>query len=414
MTAKVEFDYRRATIVVLAIGLVLRMGWAALVPVDPISDSAAYDAFARTIVEHGVYGWTADQPSAFWPVGTSAIYAGLYFLFGHSYVPVVILNIILGIGIVALTMMLTHVFFDDATAIVAGGLMAVWPSQVAYVTILASELPFTFFVMLGMTAWFQPNLSKLVRAVASGLAFGAAAYIRPVSLVLPFVLWLSSIPNWRKLLGDIQTVAVAMIVIGLTIAPWSVRNSKLFDGFVLVSTNGGVNLWMGNNPKTDGFYMPPPASTSGLNEHARDKALGDEARRYIIDNPSLFVLRTIKKALLLHVGETVAIHWNAGGIKRSFGENALLLLKLLTQGFWTIALLLSLVGIGIVARRDGILSALFHPIVLTWAYFTAVYAITVIQDRYHFPSHPLVAALAAVTIVSAMQLRHRRLQTATS
>src|SRR5262245_59873451 len=115
----------RSVVVMLAVALLLRLAWAIVIPVVPVSDSVAYDTFARTIAEHGVYGWTADQPSAYWPVGTSAIYAALYTAFGHGFVSIVVLNIALSTAIVGLTMWVGRIFFDDAAAVVAGTLMAV-------------------------------------------------------------------------------------------------------------------------------------------------------------------------------------------------------------------------------------------------------------------------------------------------
>jgi 4-amino-4-deoxy-L-arabinose transferase-like glycosyltransferase len=393
--------------VVLAFAFLVRLVWALLVPVIPISDSAAYDTFALNLAEHGTYGWTAGHPSAYWPVGTSAIYAALYWIFGHSYVPVVALNIVLGVAIVGLTIWIGRLFFDERTAIVAGGLMAIWPSQVAYVTVLASELPFTFLVLLGFYVWFSQRLSAL-RAVTIGLAFGLASYIRPLALLLPIVLWLTAIPNWQKLREHLPKLLLAMCVVGLTVAPWSARNTKLFGHFVLLSTNGGPVTWMGNNPASDGYYMPLPTSTSGLNEYQRDKVLGERAMQYIKTAPLAFVLRTIKKAVLLHASETIAVHWNADGIKQRFGEGALLPFKLITQGFWLGVLLSALVGFFILIRERGIIPGLLHPLAMTWNYFTAVYAVTAIQDRYHFPSQPCISVLAAFAIMAFASWISRR------
>lgn len=385
---------------ILALALLLRLIWAVLIPVVPISDSVAYDAFARTLVFHGVYGWNPDQPSAYWPVGTAAVYAGLYSIFGVAFVPIVALNVILGTAIVGATMWLARILFNARIAIVAGGLMAVWPSQIAFVTVLASELPFTLLVLLGAVAWYRPDLSSLVRGMMSGFAFGAAAYFRPVALLLPFVMCLSFIPNWRKLLAQVPTLTVSIIALAIVVTPWSIRNTALFGNFVLISTNGGANLWMGNNPGTRGYYMPLPSFTEAMTEYERDKALGEIARTYILENPVGFVERTLQKAVLFHLSETIAVGWNEEGIRDRFGEAALFPLKVLTQGFWIMALLLALIGIAIIARQWGIVSTVMNPIVLIWLYFTAVHAVIVIQDRYHFPCHPFIAILAAIAIVT--------------
>ena len=385
----------------LAVAFVLRLAWAVSIPVIPVSDSVAYDSFARVLTEYGVYGWKPEEPSAYWPVGTSAIYGLIYLIFGHHFTPIVVLNIALGVGIVALTMWLGRVFFDSTTAIIAGALMAIWPSQVFYVTILGSELPFTFLVMLGVAAWSNQDKSTSYRALSSGLVFAGAAYVRPVALLLPIVLWLSALPSWQKLRQQFPTMVVAMFAMAIIITPWAARNTKLFGHFVLLSTNGGVTLWMGNNPLTDGGYMPDPAFVAPLNEYERDRVLGDEAKRYIVEHPVAFVIRSFKKAILLHLNETIAVHWNAEGIKQRMGEGAIFPFKLLTQGYWTSVLLLGLGGLGIMLRERGVMRTLAHPVVLIWAYFTGVYAVIIIQDRYHFPSQPFIAMLAAVAILFA-------------
>ena len=264
MTVKSNTQFQKSVLLVLVLAIALRVAWSTLIPVVPVSDGDAYDILARMLAEHGVYGWAPDRPSAYWPVGTSAIYAALYFFFGHNYTAIVVLNVVLSSAIVGLTIWLGRIFFNDTIGVIAGGLMAIWPTQIAYVTILSSELPFTVFFLLGFVAWFSSRMAPwFVRAVVSGLAFGGAIYVRPAAMFLPFVVWLSAIPNWRKLRDTLPMLLVTIIVIGATIAPWSIRNTKLFGHFVLLSTNGGISLWVGNNPSATGYYMDP------LQGHAR-------------------------------------------------------------------------------------------------------------------------------------------------
>ena len=204
----------------------------------------------------------ATTPSAYWPPGTSGIYAVLYLTFGQGFTPIVILNIILSSGIVGLTIWFGSIVFDKATGIFSGFLMAIWPSEVFFVTMLASEIPFTFLLLSGCIAWFSLRLPNSVRAIAGGLAFAAAAYVRPIAILLPIVLWLSVLPDWKKFRSN-PGHAHAMAVIVLAAAPWSVRNTKNFGHFVSMTTSDGVNLWMGNNTNSDGYYMPQPATIRG-------------------------------------------------------------------------------------------------------------------------------------------------------
>jgi len=45
----------------------------------------------------------------------------------------------------------------------------------------------------------------------------------------------------------------------LVIAPWSIRNTALHGGFVLIDSAGPLNLWRGNNPDAYTSRPPPPA-----------------------------------------------------------------------------------------------------------------------------------------------------------
>src|SRR5215469_10671608 len=121
-----KIEYRTMVIVVLAVAFALRLGWALEIPVIPISDGTVYNILAQVLAEHGVFGWAYNQPTASWPVGTSAIYAALYSIFGQSFIPIVVLNVALGTAIVGLTLWLGEIFFGEKRGLIAGCLMAAW------------------------------------------------------------------------------------------------------------------------------------------------------------------------------------------------------------------------------------------------------------------------------------------------
>ena len=147
------------------------------------------------------------NPSAYWPVGTSAIYSVFYFLWGHTFTPIVIFNIVLSTGVVALTMWLGNAFFDHTIGIVAGAVMAVWPSQIGFVTILASELLFTFFVLLGFAVWFYPRLSNLYRALRMWIGIWCGLICASRSAAVAFrTLAISNAPQLAKLLAAIARI----------------------------------------------------------------------------------------------------------------------------------------------------------------------------------------------------------------
>jgi len=205
--------------------------------------------------------------------------------------------------------------------------------------------------------------------------------------------------------------AAAMVVLLAVLSPWTIRNYREFGRVVLVSTNGGANMWMGNNPDTTGHYQLPPPMRPDQNEAQWDKDLGEQAKAYIKKEPVAFVKRTVIKAVRLHDRETIGVAWNLEGLKRvsSFFDTGpgATLLKAVSSGYWYLMLVLGGIGAVIVSRREGVWSLLTHPTAVFFAYFTAVHAIMVIQDRYHYPITPMVGALASVAIVAGLNRRVR-------
>lgn len=402
---------------IIGVACLLRICWAALVPVDPMSDSHAYDVFARNIVNHGVFGWTSAEPFAFWPPGTSFIYAAVYWMFGEKFFNVVVLNIALSCALIFTTFRVAIRFYCETVALGAAIILAVWPTLIMFTTVLASELPFLVLTIGALDAWSSPTRTPLLRGVVAGLLLGAAALVRPFALVLPIVFAGSFYTQslFRRVTGVEQlriAVAAAFAVI-LVIAPWTVRNARLYGEPVLISTNGGITLWMGNSEGDDNSgFKELPGNLKGLNDNEQSKLLGAEAKRYILSDPMGFALRTGKKMLLLYSNETVGVSWNANGIRARFGNGAIPILKRVSQLAWAGILLLAMAGLFRCLLRIGWI-ALSSPIVSSIAFYTVVHGAIVSQDRYHLAFAPQLAILAGVGIhwiltVSARKWPQRR------
>jgi 4-amino-4-deoxy-L-arabinose transferase-like glycosyltransferase len=383
---------------IVAAAIMLRCIWALLIPVEPSSDSLAYQVFAQNMVDHGVYGWTPEEPGAFWPVGTSAIYAFFFFVFGTSFLPIVVFQIALGAGIVLVGLRVTQRFFGNASANIAGLVLALWPSHIFYVTILASELPFTLLMLVAIDVWTNPKLSARTSGLAAGALLAAACYIRPVALLLPFVFGISMYYRHRDWRTEMLRMLIVFGVMAVTIAPWTLRNYQLFGHPVLISTNGPVTLWMGNHPGTDGSYAPVPEWAEGMDEYSVSQELGKQAQEYILSDPLGFIQRSTYKLVKQHSYETIAVTWNAEGITERIGEWAVMPLKALTQGYWLMVLGLSFVGLYFLYRDSGFMGLVLHPLVAPWLYFSAIHAVILAQDRYHFAAIPLIAALCALAV----------------
>jgi 4-amino-4-deoxy-L-arabinose transferase-like glycosyltransferase len=396
---------RRYGLYILLGALALRVLWAIAVPVMPLSDSIAYDTFAINLARCRNYGWTCQEPTAYWPVGTSFVYAVLYSIFGHRFWPIIVLNIGLALLTIGLTMRLASSWFNVRVGILAGLLLALWPSQIQFTTVLASEPLFTALILLALVLWNRKSLNTRLQSVKVGAVLAAAAYVRPTALLMPilFLSWQHLDKNWLAIRQRLIAVLLMLIVIALLIAPWSMRNTYAFGKFTGLSTNGGANLWMGNNPNSVGEYMPLPPIVSSMNEAERDQFLKQQATAHIRENPWLFAKRTAIRVLQVHSRESIGIAWNERGLISRYGRSILLPLKVVNQIYWLLMLGLGLGGLGLLIYRQGWLILLTHPAPALWLYFTAIHAVIVAQDRYHFPSVPMIAVLAAWALYSLGQ-----------
>jgi len=395
---------------VLAVALVLRLLWAAAVRVVPTSDSQAYDRFAQTLVEHGVFGWDAQSPFAFWPPGTSFVYAGLYKIFGVHHEAIVGLNVLLSVVIIVCTARVADRWFGRRAAMGAAWILAVWPTLVLFTTVLASELLYVALTMAALDAWTVRGRSVRSRAVVAGLLLGYAALVRSQALALPIVygvgVWLWQRREAGLLADQVRMALLSMLVMAAVVAPWIYRNYRLYDAPVIVSTNGGITLWMGNSPGSKGDFASIPQKLRSLNDYQQSQVLGAEAKAYILSDPAGFVVRTAKKLVYLFANESIGVTWNAQGIQAAFGESSVLWLKRMTQLSWALIVVLSCGGLWEIGRRDGWRAMVLSPVPITIGFYAVVHSVMVSQDRYHLAFAGQIAMLCGYAL-AVWPLRRR-------
>jgi hypothetical protein len=70
------------------------------------------------------------------------------------------------------------------------------------------------------------------------------------------------------------------------LVPWWIRNQRAFGGFVPIANNGGVNLYIGNNPLATGGYRLDRAVMAQLPSEVGQGWLGSGGpKEYQIDAP---------------------------------------------------------------------------------------------------------------------------------
>jgi len=391
--------------IIMLMALALRILWACLVHVEPVSDSIMYDAFAKSISSGYGYAFPDGMLTAYWPVGTSAVYAFLYSLFGVSFLSIIILNLVIGISIVWLTYTIALRYFGRTTAIISSLIICLWPMLIQYTTILASELLFIFFLLLAIYIWGNQKISLIPRSILWGAFICAASFIRPIANPLLVLFPFFNCIKARNVRISIISLIVGIMTASILFSPWVYRNYKLFNGFVLVANNDGTNLWMGNNPESDGGYMPLP-EVSFDNELERNNYFKESAINFILNNPADYIKLSINRFYITYKSETIGIVWNQSYLNKVVSGTGITIMKLISTIYWWMILILGIAGIFIFISKHN--SDIFSPLIIATMYFFIIPILTVGQDRYHMPTIPFITIFSAYAIEYFFTIRRHK------
>lgn len=380
---------------ILLLALITRCFWAIVVPVAPIdSDPSVYDQLAQQIAQGKGYVWPDGRVTAYWPVGTSALYGIIFALFGHNLSVAALVNVLLGTGLVAATYALARTGFSSGVALIAALLTAIWPTWIAYTTIIASELPTNLFFTAGVAIALSRLRPWWLRVMVSTALLVASAYCR--GNMLPFVMLVPLVVALRERSAIVffREGALALALAALLIAPWALRNQHVLGHPVLIAANVGVNLWIGNNPVADGNYTIPPGPVpASTNEVERDNVYAQRAKAYIHANPGRYLALCLNRLRLALDRETYGVSWNPG-----LAPSAQLPVKIVMTGYWYLVFAAALIGIGRYLLRRW--SRIFSPYILLPLATLAAPVLVMSLDRYHYALAPFVAIFAAYALVA--------------
>jgi tetratricopeptide (TPR) repeat protein len=242
--------------------------------VDAVPDASLYHNWAVDIA-----GGLGAKAAYYIGPAYAFFLAFIYKLFGVHLYAVILVQLVLGAVTAALVYVLARRLYGPLAGAVAGGVWVVYLPAVFYDTQILPASLMLFLVaasLLLLTAALDRRRGWWAAAAAAGLFFGAATLARPnLLLFVPaLALWplLRRAPVWR-------VVAAFTVPIVLIVGAVTVRNKIVAGEWVVVSSQGGVNFFIGNNADAPGSFMPPRGTIGrpeALNE-VQTRALAEEA-----------------------------------------------------------------------------------------------------------------------------------------
>jgi 4-amino-4-deoxy-L-arabinose transferase-like glycosyltransferase len=421
---------RRWLVAIVLIGFGLRLWWViyAARPARGVHDPAFYTLLGRSIADGHGYRLLSGEPTAFYPVGYSAALSVVFSImtwlpFGDNEpLAIALFNLLLGVATIVLVFEVGRRVFDNRIGIVAAAIVSVYPNLIFHTSAALTETLFNFIMMSALvvllwrpwTGYFGWRTLALF-----GALLGASALVRPISLlVLPglLVVWLIAGYGWRRAVKFVAVIGIAAVAV---IAPWTVRNLIVMNSpRVIISTNLGDNLCIGNNANATGAFnvgLDPGGRTDAYCFHD----LGDMARpAYEVRRNTLTMNRAVEYIRSHPIDELrlsykklyYTVYNDHDGLfaVESYGEDAFIgsslrrVLETVANGWFWSTSTLGLLGVRYLASRR-------HPRRLCLLATMVALALPVViffgDPRFKLPVVPLLSVAAAALVVTVWDKR---------
>ncbi|TGE39422.1 hypothetical protein E4K67_06835 [Desulfosporosinus fructosivorans] len=394
-----------------------------LVRTEPVSDFKYYHRIATQIANGGQWGDTYTT------VGYPIFLAPFYWCFGASIWVAKALNLVLStINNLLVLHILEKTGIRETLRQRTFVLYVLFPMNIYYNSMLASEILFTTLFLLGTYLYLTDINYKYVYI---GLITGLNTMVKPYFPLFALAIILTDFLGHEKLWKSMKNGVVVLLVTGVIIAPWLYRNYKLIGEFTYVSNNAGIVLYINNNTqnKLSGWMLAEDVENSVVNRPDYNLAnstqknimLSRDAREWIMGHPREFVCLGLKRlsktfiqagdidyafqgsgllpflqVIMFRFSEFVRMPVFLGGV-------ASIVIHTLLYSYLTVGNRLTKRSARFVLNFDGGKGRLF--LIITFLMFAGVYFITEGQSRYAFPTVLSLCVYAVMGIEGVKKLR---------
>lgn len=416
---------RRDTLAILAIvvgAFALRLAFIFSVNVIPVSDFGWYYSHAVQIA-HGAGYIEHGRPTAFWPPGWPYFLAFVVRIFGAEPLGAQIVQAVLNSLTAGVVFLIARVLAGSLCATIAAAAYALLPSGIEWSATLASEPLFTLLWAAVTYIWLRYSTAHVGWYALSGVLLGFTSLVRPSALLLCGVLalYLLCVPEERRnALRATRAVLLTALCMVVVIAPTLVRNYRVFGTFVLISNNGGVSLYQGNNPAAGPGYseLTDPTIARLMSdprtEVQADRLAEERALAYIRAHPVHVLTLSLRKIAALYRRDDLAIRFTfrSGHFREAYSppptDRVASIFAVVNNVAYGTLMAFAVFGFFIAltprmrAQYPGwmLLAGMI-------VYNTAMYALVFGIDRYRFPTMPFFAAFAglgAAAVIAYMRV----------
>lgn len=287
-----------------------------------------YWEIAQNLAEGKGYSY-AGLPTAMLTPAVPLFLAGYLKVAGAAAAPLVVIQALMAALTGYLVFRLGRDIFSAGAGVVGAAMHALNPYLARLDVSVAEAAPYTLLLALLMLALLRAGRRDRTRDyLLAGLILGVTFLARPtVGAFAPLAaLWLLIVSRRRS--AALVKIGLMAATCLLVVSPWVIRNHQVFGRLVLTRTNGGQNLWFGNNEHLEAVYpmysldclkpvlrekwyasgRPRPKGIEGY--LARQDFYGELAKRHIRAEPELFARRFLEKAAELYTWRLSPVYTN--------------------------------------------------------------------------------------------------------
>ncbi|MBD8497186.1 glycosyltransferase family 39 protein [Paenibacillus arenosi] len=361
---------------------------------NPNNDDVKYLHSARVLLNEGTLAYNSgNEPSAFIMPGISIILAGFMAVFGEGDGAIIAFRLfqcmLQAISIFLIFFIARYTFNTRTAYIVCGISMFYMPDYFSSGVVLSETMFRTALLLLVCIIIVAVESGKTSWYIWIGIIVAFLAYFKPHATLYPailLILWWKHKVSWRDMVRYTFIIAGTYMVL---LAPWWIRNMITFDRFILFTNSAGSPFLLGTRINYQlppaGFFdaypqYDPKTIFAGSDGSAVSKGLDILKYGFVYDTWNYVHWYTIGK---LHNLYNIPYYWRPiWPISRSFMN--------VTQ-----VILMSISVIGMMWAFIRVPFTRMLPVLLTFAYFTAIYMPFVAFSRYGYPNVIFLLMFAA-------------------
>lgn len=401
---------RLLLLLLLAAALMLRLGWVWQQPTDDQSlnnlpDQVEYLSLGRNLLqEHRLYFFDTRFDQNIYAYRTPG-YPFLIAACGGQVRLVRLVQVLLDTSTVLAVYLLAMQISSQNRwlSLLASALVAVNPFLIYFSGLILSETLFISLLAWGM--WCMSAASgkpiQLTTSLAGGVILAFAVLVRPSAMFLPVLVPLAAVFLNKPSDRPYQTgrrvsilMAVNVVLLVAMLLPWAIRNHNILGHWVWTTTNSGITVYDGFNPKATGAsdqrFLQDLASADlkQMGELERSKYFRELAWDYALAHPWRSVELGISK---------IARTWSPLPLSNQFGDKGLYVAAAMLYSVPLDLLILA----GLLSTRLSRMAKVF--VLIPAIYFTVIHAMSVGSLRYRLPAEPPLAILAASAVTKRKQ-----------